>query len=79
MGHDFFACETPDGRMGVREWGDGLYYVPGDEDGFQWDGGRRISPMSYAAFGEDAENARRNHDAWLAAAKEAAGELLPAG
>ncbi len=45
----------------------------------QWEGGRRISPMAYAAFDDDADNARRNHDAWLAAAKEAARKLLPAG
>lgn len=75
---DFIVAMTPDGRMGVHKWGSSIYYVPGDEDGFQWNYSRneRLSPMSYNAFGNDAYNARCCYNNWLEAAKEAASKLI---
>lgn len=74
---DFKVVKTPDGRTGVMSWSADVYYVPGDEDGYQWHSERgRLSAMSYGAFGSDAYNAERGYKCWLTAAKKAAKDLI---
>lgn len=58
-------------------WSADVYYVPGDEDGYQWHSEHgQLSAMSYGAFGSDAYNAERCYKRWLAAAKKAAEDLI---
>lgn len=73
---NFEKCVCPDGRKGVYDVTKcGMYYVPGDENGFQWHRGQKIAATSYNAFGEDAYWAERDYKCWLERAQQACKEF----
>lgn len=53
----------------VKEWGDCVYWTPGDEHSFQVHNGRRIAGISYQTFGSDFNRAYEIESRWVAAAR----------
>lgn len=53
----------------VKEWGDVIYWAPGDEYSFQVHNGRRVAGTSFQAFGADCNRASESESRWVAAAR----------
>lgn len=53
----------------VKEWGDVVYWTPGEEHSFQVHHGRRVAGTAFEAFGSDYNQAFEIESQWVAAAR----------